>query len=232
MPTLRYYGHSAFRIQDDRFTVYIDPFLSGNPHCQALPALVEVRKCDFILVTHSHADHFGDTLELAGKFGATVVATHELAVWCEAQGVKAHGMGVGGSHEFPFGKVKLVPAIHGMGGGEGGKEPPPSTPVGLLVTWGKAKTLYHAGDTAFFSDMKLLSDRQALDVACLPIGGNYTMGVEDAVRAAEVLDASLFIPMHYNTWPVIEADALAFQFHVEKMGKKCRLMKAGEKIEY
>jgi L-ascorbate metabolism protein UlaG (beta-lactamase superfamily) len=231
MPTLRYYGHSAFRIQDEQFAAFIDPFLSQNPLCR-LP-LSEVKRCDYVLVTHGHGDHFGDTLELARRFNATVIATDELASWCEEQGVKAHGMGVGGAFTFPFGRVKLVPALHGTGGpsGEGGPLPPPSTAVGFLIFWGKDTALYHAGDTALYSDMKLVSDRHKLDVAILPIGDNYTMGVEDAARAAEWIDAKLYIPMHYNTFEVIRADPLAFAFRVEKMGRKCKIMEVGERME-
>ena len=232
MPTLKYFGHSAFRIQDEKHSVFIDPFFTGNPLCPI--KATEVQQCDFILVTHGHADHLGDAVELAKKFKATIVATWELANWCGAQGAKAHPMSAGGAHEFPFGRLKMTLAFHGCGGDPrpDGSIPPPNTPVGFLVTWGKAKTLYHAGDTALFGDMKLLGERQKIDLACLPIGDNFTMGLDDAAKAVELLNATTCVPMHYNTFDIIKADPLAFAFRVEKAGHKCKIMKPGDKIEF
>ena len=235
MPTLEYFGHSAFRVRDDKHSVFIDPFLTGNPSCPVKPA--ELKSCDFILLTHGHADHFGDALELALKHKATIVATWELAQFCGSKGAKVHPMAAGGSHEFPFGRVKMVPAIHGCGGDPrpDGSVPPPNTPVGLVVQWGskgQEKILYHAGDTALYSDMKLIAERFKLDVACLPIGDNFTMGIEDATQAVQWLNPKITVPIHYNTFDIIKADAQAFAFHLEKSGHKCRALKPGEKMEF
>lgn len=231
MPRLTYYGHSAFRIRDERHAVLIDPFLTGNPLCPIAEG--QLPGCDYILLTHGHADHLGDTLELAQRHGATVIATHELAVWCAEQGLKAHGMAVGGAYEFPFGRVKLIPALHGTGGATlpDGRVLPSNSPVGFVVTWGKTKSLYHAGDTGLFSDMKLISQNGPLDIALLPIGDNYTMGVDDAAQAAAWVEAHLYVPMHYNTFDVIRNDPLEFAFRVEKLGRRCKVMKPGEEIE-
>lgn len=231
MPRLTYFGHSAFRIRDDQHSVLIDPFLTGNPLC-LMPA-DRLPECHYILLTHGHADHFGDTMELAKRNDATVIATHELAVWCLSQGLKAHGMAVGGGHDFPFGRVKVTPALHGSGSDPlpDGRVPPSNSPVGYLITWGKTKTIYHAGDTGLFSDMKLVSRNGPLDVALLPIGDNYTMGVDDAGQAAEWIEANLYIPMHFNTFDVIKNDPLEFAFRVENLGRRCKVMKPGEEIE-
>lgn len=231
MLTLKYYGHSAFRIQDEKHTIMLDPFLTGNPVCPT--KWDEIKGCEYILVTHGHADHLGDAVELAKKFKATIVATWELANWCASQGAQVHPMSAGGGHDFPFGRVKMTLAFHGCGGDPrpDGSVPPPNTPVGYLIQWGRTKVLYHAGDTALFSDMKLIGEKQKIDVACLPIGDNFTMGVDDAVRAAEFLDATTCVPMHYNTYDIIRADPLAFAFRLEKTGRKCRVLKPGEAFE-
>lgn len=232
MPTLKYFGHSAFRIQDEKHTVFIDPFITGNPVCPIKSG--DVVKCDYILVTHGHADHLGDAVELSLKFKATIVATWELANWCQSKGAKVHPMSTGGAHDFSFGRVKMTIAFHGCGGDPrpDGSLPPPNSPVGFLITWGKTKNIYHAGDTALFSDMKLIGERPKIDMALLPIGDNFTMGVEDAARAMEFLDAQACVPMHYNTFDMIKADPLAFAFRVEKMNRKCHVMKPGDKIEF
>jgi L-ascorbate metabolism protein UlaG (beta-lactamase superfamily) len=226
---ITYHGHSCFEIEHGKHRILIDPFLTGNPVAKAKPEELNV---DFILVTHGHGDHVGDTVAIAKRTGATVIAPHELSVWLSWQGVKTHGMAVGGGYRFEFGHVKMTHALHGSG-----FELPEQqrivylgSPSGYLLTLGD-KRIYHAGDTGLFSDMKLISRGQPIDLAMLPIGDNYTMGPEDALLAAEWLHAKHVVPMHYNTFPVIEQDARAFVQELEKKGIRGTAMNPGDVLE-
>ncbi|MCA8997821.1 MAG: metal-dependent hydrolase [Planctomycetaceae bacterium] len=200
---MTFLGHSAFQIRHRGQTLLIDPFLTGNP---VAAVREEELNPDVILLTHGHADHVGDTVALAKRTGALVVANFEIVNWLSEQGVKnAHPMHLGGQHAFEFGVVKLTIAHHGSSlpdGSYGGN------PAGIVLTLGDHK-VYHAGDTALFSDMALIGE-MGIDVAILPIGDNFTMGPDDAVRAVQFLQPKYVIPCHYQTWDLIHQDANAF----------------------
>ena len=222
---LKYFSHSAFQITSDNGKVIlIDPFLDGNP---TSPVKSDDVKADFIILTHAHGDHLGDTLKIAKEHSATVIAVNELADYCNAKGLNAHNMHIGGGHDFDFGRVKFTIAHHGSlspdnhFGGE---------PAGVLII-ADGKTLYHAGDTGIFLDMKLIGEMNNIDYALLPIGDNFTMGVDDAVKASEFLRADVSIPMHYNTFPVIEASPNEFKAKVESLGKKATVLEYGQEID-
>lgn len=224
MPTVTFLGHSCVAISDGKHNLIIDPFLTGNDQASIKPEDV---KADYILITHGHGDHFGDTLAIAKSNNATVIASYELAHLCAGEGCEMHPMHIGGGHDFPFGRVKMTIAQHGGGYGEDGSRYT-GPPVGLLVTIG-GKTIYHAGDTGLFLDMKLIGELSSIDLAFLPIGDNFTMGIDDAVRAVEFLNPKKVVPMHYNTWPIIAADPKVFADKVG--GDIVTVLKPGESIE-
>ncbi|RAK21249.1 L-ascorbate metabolism protein UlaG (beta-lactamase superfamily) [Anoxybacillus vitaminiphilus] len=223
---LTYHGHSVVKIETGGKTIFIDPFITGNG---ATDLKAEDVKVDVILLTHGHNDHVGDTVDLALRNNALVVAPYELATYLSWQGVHAHPMHIGGAHQFEFGKVKLTQAFHGSSYVDENKQIIyTGMPCGILFS-AEGKTIYHAGDTALFSDMKLIGERNQIDVAFLPIGDNFTMGPEDAALAAEWLQAKMVVPIHYNTFPVIEQDPEKFVAMLnEGIGK---ILKAGESIE-
>jgi len=203
-------GHAAFQCEIDGHTVLIDPFLEGNPAAPVKPGDLNP---EFILVSHGHGDHVGDTVSIAKRSGATVISNFEIANWASAQGVeKTHGQHIGGGHTFPFGYVKLTIAHHGSGlpdGSYGGN------PCGFLITTNQGERVYFACDTGLFYEMKFYGD-EGVDLALLPIGDNYTMGPPDALRAVELINPKVVIPVHYNTWDLIAQDAKAWCDEVEK----------------
>jgi L-ascorbate metabolism protein UlaG (beta-lactamase superfamily) len=205
---IRFLGHAAFTLSDGDTTLLIDPFLTGNPKAAAT---ADEMNPAAILLTHGHQDHFGDTVEIAKRTGAPVVAITEIAHELSDEGVEVRDCNLGGTASFDWGWVKLVPAWHTSTTPKGTV----STPAGLLISFG-GKIVYHLGDTCLFSDLQLVGKRHQIDVALICIGGHYTMDRHDAVDAADFVGAKTIIPCHYNTFPPIETDAGAFQTDVEK----------------
>jgi L-ascorbate metabolism protein UlaG (beta-lactamase superfamily) len=225
MPKLTYYSHSAWKLESKAHTIIIDPFISGNP---TAPVRSEQIKTDFIIVTHAHGDHLGDTIPIAQRNKALVIANFEIATWCQNQGVQAHPLHIGGSKEFPFGRVKLTQAFHGSSfpdGKYGGM------PTGVLITI-EGKTLYHSGDTGLFGDMVLIGKMTPIDIALIPIGDNFTMGVEDAVQAVEFLQPKKVIPMHYSTFDLINTDPERFIERIRRKGFKGEVIPYGASIDF
>jgi L-ascorbate metabolism protein UlaG (beta-lactamase superfamily) len=224
MLALTYFSHSSFMLDDGSHKILIDPFFTGNP---TSPVAAEDVDADFIVLTHGHGDHLGDGLAIAKRCDAMIIAVNELANYVASHGAKAHNMHIGGGWNFPFGRVKFTIAHHGSSSPEGLYM---GEPAGVVISMG-GKTVYHTGDTGLFLDMKLIGERNSIDCMLAPIGDNFTMGVEDAVAAVEFVRPGLAIPMHYNTFPVIEADPEAFRSAVLAAGLDARVMEYGETIE-
>ncbi|SRR5699024_824323 len=222
---ISYHGHSVVRVQTEQHTILIDPFITGNELCDLDPNTVEA---DVILLTHGHNDHVGDTEKIAKRNGSLVVALNELAVYLGGKGLKTHPMNIGGAYDFEFGRVKFTHAFHGSSyQEEDGTFIYTGMPGGILLTI-DGKTIYHVGDTSLFSDLKMIGEMNDIDVAFIPIGDNFTMGPEDALIAADWINAKTVVPVHYNTFPVIKQDPEAFAKKV-RTGKGLA-MKVGEEI--
>jgi L-ascorbate metabolism protein UlaG (beta-lactamase superfamily) len=225
MPRATFLGHACVTLAHDNHRLIIDPFLSGNPLAAADPGEIDVQH---ILVSHGHGDHIGDAIAIAKRTGATIIASYELATLCAGEGAQTHPMHIGGAHEFDFGRVKLTIAHHGGGHGtDAARYTGP--PVGFLVTLG-GKTLYHPGDTGLFYDMKLIGEMNDIELAFLPIGDNFTMGISDAVKAVEFLRPRRVVPMHYDTFPVVSADPGAFARQVTDA--EVVILKPGESVDF
>jgi L-ascorbate metabolism protein UlaG (beta-lactamase superfamily) len=222
--TITWFSHSTLGLEVGGYKLLVDPYFTGNP---AATTSADKVSADYILVTHGHFDHVGDAAAIAKRTGAMVVSNFEIAEWMEKQGVKkTHGQHIGGGHDFPFGYLKLTPALHGSGlpdGTNGGN------PAGFLLTLKDGMKIYISGDTGLFSDMQLIGEEN-IDIAFLPIGDNYTMGPEDAYKAIQYIRPKHVIPIHYNTWELIAQDAEKWADKVSKLGVKVHVLKPGESL--
>lgn len=226
MPTtVTWLGHAAFQIVCGGKTLLVDPYLSDNPLASRRADQVEA---DFILVSHGHGDHLGDTVAIAQRTGALVISNAEIVAWMKRQGLNAHALHIGGGHHFPFGHLKLTPALHGSmlpDGSDGGHA------AGFLLTTPEGKKVYLAADTGLFGDMRLIGE-EGIDLAALPIGDNYTMGPDDALRAVQLIAPQLVIPIHYNTFDLIRQDASGWAARVEKeTGVAVRVLQPGQSVD-
>lgn len=223
---LTFLSHAAFLVEAEGFKAIIDPYLTGNSLAQHKPE--DITGLTHIFVTHGHGDHLGDTIELAKNNDALVIANAEISGYLSKEGVKTHAMHIGGRHKFDFGTIKMTPAHHGSsiptedGILYGGN------PCGFVIEVNNKK-IYHAGDTGLTMDMKLL-EVENIDVALIPIGGNFTMDIEDALRAVEFVKPKVAIPMHYDTFPVIKADPKEFK----ERNKACEtvILEIGQSYEF
>jgi len=225
---LTYLSHSCFLLETGTHRLLIDPFLAGNPKAPIKPEAV---KCDFILISHGHGDHVGDAVAIAKRNNATIISNYEIATFCGKQGAKTHAQHIGGGHNFPFGRVKLTIAHHGSGLQTNDGFLYLGNPVGFLIT-AAGKTIYHAGDTGLFMDMQLIGQMNRIDIALLPIGDNFTMGIDDAVKAVEFLKPQVAIPMHYKTFDVIDVDPHEFARKAAALGARVEVLEIGKSFEF
>jgi L-ascorbate metabolism protein UlaG (beta-lactamase superfamily) len=217
-----WYGHAALGLETDGHKLVVDPFFNGNPAASTTPEAVEA---DFILISHGHGDHVGDAVAIAQRTKALVISVNEIAIWFRKQGIESHGQHVGGAFNYPFGHLKLTLALHGSelpDGSSGGN------PCGFLLTTKDGKKIYMAQDTGLFGDMKLIGE-EGIDLAVLPIGDNFTMGPDDALRAVKMIQPKAVIPIHYDTWDLIAQDPHAWAERIQKeTDTKPVVLKPGE----
>lgn len=224
---LRYFGHSTFTIDTGAHKLIVDPFLA--PNNPLAPVGADTIEADFILLTHGHGDHSTDVVAIAKRTGALVVSNFEIITWLQEQGVQnGHGMNLGGAYTFPFGRVKMTIAHHSSTMPDGS---PGGNPAGFLIHFNEGLDLYIAGDTALTYDMKFIGEAGGVDLAILPMGDNFTMGPDDAVTAAQFVQAKRVIPCHYNTFPPIKQDAQAFAEKLRRVAEiEGIVLKPGEEF--
>lgn len=223
MASIRWFGHSGFEIIADKKVILVDPFLTGNPKAAAKAS--DITRADIVCVTHDHSDHLGDAIDICKRTGATFVGVYELGNYVQAQGVTdVVAMNVGATLEVKGIKITMVQAFHSAERG---------SPVGFVFDVGKAR-IYHAGDTGLFSDMRMIGQIYRPDIACLPIGGYYTMGAREAAEAVRLLLPKIVFPMHYLTFPVLaqSADDFVKAIKEKQLGTQVVVLKPGESYNF
>ena len=220
-------GHSASLLEAEK-RLLIDPFISGNPMAPCTP---EELNPDVLVITHGHQDHLGDAIEIGKRTGCRIISIHEVANYIKSKGVFAEGMNKGGTMNVEGIKLTMTNALHSSSIDASGFSFDGGSPAGFIIQI-NGRTIYHAGDTGVFGDMQLIGELYEPEIALLPIGGHFTMGIKEAVKAVELIRPKIAIPMHYNTFDVISQDPLEFQQSVEsKTSTKVIIMKPGESIE-
>lgn len=221
-----WYGHATHGLNTGGLSIIVDPFFSGNA---AASVTADEVNPDFILVSHGHGDHVGDAVSIAKRTGATVISNAEIVGWLEQQGCKTHAQHIGGGFHHPFGYLKLTQAVHGSclpDGSNGGN------PAGFLLTTKDGKKIYLAQDTGLFGDMELIGN-EGIDLAILPIGDNFTMGPEDALKAVKLLRPGSVVPIHFNTFELIQQDPHLWAERVhDETGIKAIVLSPGESLEF
>jgi L-ascorbate metabolism protein UlaG (beta-lactamase superfamily) len=223
---ITYYGHGTFGLTIGSHQILIDPYFTDNP---ATKTRAEDLNPDYLLITHGHGDHVGDAVEIVKRTSAKVIANFEVATWLGARGAEVYPQHIGGGHDYPFGYLKLTQAIHGSSlpdGSYGGM------PGGFLITTPDGKKIYFAGDTGLFAGMSLIGEEN-IHLAVLPIGDNFTMGPDDALRAVKLIQPKHVIPAHYNTWELIAQDPTAWKKRVEsETDSKVHVLQPDSSLEF